>query len=271
MLAVLAALGFLSKHQDKFYLTDVSRNYLLPTSPFYKRAVFVLGKSLMENIKSGFFRTNQRLASPDVATNLDNPVLARTLSQAMHSHSFPAAIGMAMRGNFEGVTRLLDAGGASGTFSIALALRHPAMRLTVMDVPLVQRVADESIASYGLEGRIQTLGRDMFREAWPTGFDAVLFSNIFHDFGWERCMRLARSAFDALESGGRIYLHEMLLGDSKDGPLPAVSFWLGMAAISEGRQYTASEFETMTRDAGFIDFRILPTYGYYSLVSARKP
>lgn len=35
MLGILAALGFLLKRQGAFYLTEVSRNYLLPGKPFY--------------------------------------------------------------------------------------------------------------------------------------------------------------------------------------------------------------------------------------------
>jgi hypothetical protein len=272
MLMVLASLGFLAKYRGEFHLTDVSRNYLLPESPYYKGGVFFLGKALMDAFKTKLLEPKEKLATPEVARGLDGkPELARMLTRAMHGHSFASAMGMAKRGDFNGVTRLLDAGGGSGCFSIALAMHHRALRPTVMDVAPVVPVAQEFIRQYGLEDRVDTLTRDMFNEAWPTGFDAVLFSNIFHDFGWERCMRLARSAYGALEPGGRIYLHEMLLDDAKDGPLAAAAFSLGMIAISEGQQYTASELETMTRDAGFVDFRLLPTYGYYSLLSARKP
>jgi hypothetical protein len=271
-LILLTSLGFLAKYQGKFHLTDVSRNYLLPASPYYKGGVFPLGKSLLTALTPQYLEPGEKMASPEVASSLaGKPELARVLTRAMHGHSFPSAMGMAIRGDFTGVTRLLDAGGGSGCFSIALAMHHPAIRPTVMDVEVVVPITQEFIRAYGLEDRIETLTRDMFNEAWPSGFDAVLFSNIFHDFGWERCMRLARSAFGALQPGGRLYLHEMLLGDAKDGPLAAAAFSLGMVVISEGQQYTAAELETMTRDAGFVDFRVLPTYGYYSLVSARKP
>lgn len=35
LLAVLTALGFLVQHQQKFHLTETSRNYLLPESSYY--------------------------------------------------------------------------------------------------------------------------------------------------------------------------------------------------------------------------------------------
>jgi acetylserotonin N-methyltransferase len=63
----------------------------------------------------------------------------------------------------------------------------------------------------------------------------------------------------------------MLLADTRDGPLPAASFSLMMATGARGKQYSAGELDGMLREAGFGEATVTPTYGYYSLVSARKP
>ena len=60
---------------------------------------------------------------------------------------------------------------------------------------------------------VDTCTVDMFRQAWPKGYDAIFMSNIFHDWDLEINTRLAASAFAALSSGGRIYLHEMLINE----------------------------------------------------------
>jgi acetylserotonin N-methyltransferase len=38
-----------------------------------------------------------------------------------------------------------------------------------------------------------------------------------------------------------------------------------------GGQYTAAEIAAILADSGFRDIETIPTYGYYSLISGRKP
>ena len=70
----------------------------------------------------------------------------------MHSLGFPAAMGMARLGVFAEVRRLLDIGGGSGCFSIALAGRHPALHCTVLDLPPVCTLANQQIIRVWLSG-----------------------------------------------------------------------------------------------------------------------
>jgi len=110
----------------------------------------------------------------------------------------------------------------------------------------------------------------MFREPWPAGYDAVFFSDIFHDWGPKLCRQLTQRSFAALPPGGRIFLHEMLLDETKTGPLPAASYSIGMLLFTQGKQYSAEELEQLLLEEGFQDVSVTPTYGYYSLISARK-
>ncbi len=118
---------------------------------------------------------------------------------------------------------------------------------------------------------MDTLGADMFKQPWPTGYDGVLFANIFHDWDGEHCRALCRQSFDCLPSGGRIYIHEVLLGDRKDGPLVAASFSVTMMLFNKGKQFTFAELEGLLSEAGFREISIQPTYGYYAVVSGTKP
>jgi acetylserotonin N-methyltransferase len=140
-----------------------------------------------------------------------------------------------------------------------------------MELPAMCERAQQYIAGAGVADRVDTRTVDMFREAWPKGYDAVFFSNIFHDWSAETNAALSKSAFDALPAGGRIYLHEMLIADDGSGPLAAASFAVMMLVGTKGRQYSFRELAGFLEGAGFNDVRMTPSYGYYSLVSARKP
>jgi len=217
----------------------------------------------------GLFGETQTPADSWASGEID-PQLARMLSAFMHSHSQPAALGLARTGLLDGVKRLLDVGGGSACFSIALAQQYPELRCTVMDLPVMCELAQGYIDAGGVGARVATQAVDMFRQDWPGGHDAVLMSNIFHDWDAQTCAKLAASAFSALPAGGRICLHEMLMNDDGSGPLSAALFGMQMLVGTKGRQYSATELSQLLEGAGFIDVQARPSYGYFSLVTASK-
>jgi acetylserotonin N-methyltransferase len=273
LLGALAAGGWLVKRGELFHLTDVARNYLLPTSEFYwvpmLRGVRVRDGDLMPVLRT------ENLAPEDrVSVRWERGEMsledARMSNARFHSHSMPAAVGLARNADFSGVRRMLDIAGGSGCYSIQLALHNPALRCTVAELPPVAVDTANYISGYGVADRVDTVSFNMFDDTWPAGYDAIFFSNIYHDWDPKRRADLSRSAFDALPSGGRILLHEMLLADGQDGPLPAALFSV-MMLNTRGKQFSFLELAEELGAAGFRDARVQHTYAYYSLVAATKP
>jgi hypothetical protein len=276
IMAVLAASGFVVQHQGRFQLTDLSRTYLLKGSDVYWVPMLrnvgggrAAAESLMRMLRTDNLAPDDRISRRWERGEM-TPEDARGGNRHMHSHSFPAALGLARNADLGSVRRLLDMAGGSGCFSIALASRYPELRCTVADLPPVAADTLTYIQRYGCEDRVDTLALNMFDEAWPSGYDAIFFSNVFHDWDPGRREDLARRSFQALPPGGRILLHEMLLNSTKDGPLTAALFSVLMLG-TRGKQFSADELDTLLRSAGFADTRVVHTYGYYSLVSATKP
>ena len=278
LLPMLSATGFLVPRLGRYQLTPVARTYLLHDSPYYWGHVFTRSRqdpvtqAIVDKLK-GAAKVDPALPNPGDQWEAGSVSadMAATIARFMHSHSLPAAIGCARNGDFAGVKRLLDVGGGSGVFSIAIAQRHSGMRATVMELPTMCARAKDYIAAEAMSGRIDTVSVDMFREAWPEGYDAIFLSNIFHDWSVETNRKLAAGAFAALPSGGRIYLHEMLMNDEGSGPLPAAAFSIMMLFGTRGRQYSLAELAAILKGAGFRDVAATASYGYYSLVSAAKP
>ena len=71
--------------------------------------------------------------------------------------------------------------------------------------------------------------------------------------------------------GGQIFLHEMLIDERGGGPLTTAAFSLMMLTTTRGKQYSLPELAQLLANAGFVDVRATPSYGYYSIVSASKP
>jgi acetylserotonin N-methyltransferase len=198
------------------------------------------------------------------------PDQTRRCLQVLHSHAFPAAMGLARSGRIAPVQRVLDVGGGTGCFGIALALVQPDLRCTVLERPGICRLADRYIAAYGVQDRVSTQAANLFEDAWPSGHDAIFFSTIFHDWGWEDFRCLVERSFAALPPGGHIYLHEKLLA-AKDGPRLAPSCSTTMLLFEEGTHCTAGDLDQLLSHVGFADIAVFPAYGFFSLISGRKP
>jgi len=279
LLPVLGHLGLMKFIDGAWQLSAQARYYLLEESPYCWSGVFrregrmmtrhqllveaVTGK---KNEHDGKDRPAESWESGQVKKDM-----AKEITAFMHSHSMAAAQGMTRTGDFGGVSRVLDVGGGSGCFAIAMAQAMPSVSCTVMELPAICELAEEYVAKENLSDRIDTVTVDMFREKWPTGYDMHFFSNIFHDWSFDTCRELAKSSFEALEPGGKIMLHEMLLNDGGKSPYPAIAFSLLMAIGTRGQQFTLPDLHDILSSAGFTNISSENTYGYYSIVSAEKP
>ena len=279
-LGVLTSLKFLVQYNGRFYNTEVTRNYLLPESP-YNWGELLTSSSASTDLKAAVTEALQRKETEEervvkmvsMLKDVENVDWdhVKLIAQKSHIRSLPAAMGVAKWADFTGVTRLLDMGGGCGSFCIVLALQYPDMKFTVADLPATCKVAKECIAEYGLQDQIAVNPVDMFEDEWPSGHDAVFFSNIFHDWELERSAYLTEKSFDILPSRGRIYLHELLLNDTKDGPHALKVYSLGLQLATKGTLFAAQELDELLTKYVFKDITITHTFGYHSLVTGKKP
>ena len=200
-----------------------------------------------------------------------DPGKARAFTAAMHAISERPAAGVAEVADVAGVRRLLDVGGGSGALSIALARRHSELRCTIFDLAVVCPLALEYATGAGVAAQLDLYAGDMFRDAWPEEHDAVLLSQILHDWSFDTGRALVQHAFDVLPPGGRILVHEKLVDDDERGPLANALVHLDMLVWTEGQQYTQAELRRLLEGVGFVAVTHKPTAGYWSLVEARRP
>ena len=288
LVRLLAALRLLLVRDGRYHLGDEARTFLVKGSPWYWAPMASVAVSewhrdrLLEKLRQ---RASDQVTGPegtplvstegraadDWAAGHVSPQRAREVAARMHAHSVPAAVGVARHYDFRGVTRVLDVGGGSGCFMVAIAQAHPHLHCTVMELPAMCEAASGYIQAGGVADRVDTCAVDMFRQAWPRGYDALFFSNIWHDWNVRTCQWLAARAFEALPSGGRILLHEMLLDDEGAGPVAAASFSLLMLLATQGQQFTFGELRAILERAGFAGVAATATHPYYSVVTSYKP
>jgi len=275
LLGVLAGLGLLEQHKGKYYLTEHSKIYLVKESPFYWGPMLLSDSmpehhnKLLEALENDKPTTGKVVFDWEAGQLSDETAKAQT--ESMHAHSFPAAIGVAQNFDWSQHHKILDIAGGSGCFSIKIAQNYPKIHCTVLELPAVCKLVQEYAKQFGVSKQVDTISLNMFKEDWPFGYDVHFFSNIFHDWSLETNHQLANSSFKALPSGGKIFLHEMILDDGNDGPVTTACFSMHMLLYTRGNQFTFVELETLLKESGFKDIQITKTYGYYSLVSGTKP
>jgi len=287
LLRLLAGLDLIVPRGGKYQLTDEARLYLVKTSPFYWGNMMRIGvdqwtrERIIARLKeNGSHEAAGPEGTPAVsqegrpadgwAAGKISIEQAHVIAAGMHSHSLPAAIGAARNYDFAGINKILDVGGGSGCFMIAMAQAHPALRCTIMELNTMCEVASSYIKSGEVGAQVDTVAVDMFREPWPKGYDAVFFSNVWHDWNFRTCRWLAKQAFDILPSGGRIMLHEMLLDDGDTGPATPAAFSMQMLLGTQGQQFTFMELKTILETVGYRDIETLATCGYYSITTGYK-
>lgn len=204
------------------------------------------------------------------AAHEDDPERTARFARMMTSISSRPAAALATTVDFSQSSHLLDVGGGSGIFTTTILTAHPHMRGTIYDLAQVQGLAEEALSAAGISARAEMVAGDMFGEAWPSGADVILLSQILHDWTPQQCGQLLSRAFEALPSGGRILIHEKLIEDD-GGPRANALADLDMLYWTEGQQLSRLDAHQWLAAAGFVDTQIQATVGYWSVVSALRP
>lgn len=164
---------------------------------------------------------------------------------------------------------LLDVGGGTGIYSIALLQKNPRLRAIVLDRPEVLKLAREFAASYSVTDRMEFLEGDMFTVSLPAA-DFVLLSNILHDWDVPDCQTLISRCAASLRPGGRLLIHDVLLNDALDGPLAVACYSAQLFTLTEGRAYSAADYRSWLLAAGLRPGESAPTLAHCHLISASE-
>jgi predicted O-methyltransferase YrrM len=207
---------------------------------------------------------------------MEHEAAARRLTLALAGRAKNVAPAMAAKllvgdGMGGDSTTLLDLGGGTGIYSIALVQKNPRLRAIVFDRPEVLKVAAEMAAEYGVTDRVTLVPGDMFVDPLPRDCDLVLLSNILHDWDVPECETLVARSAAALRSGGRVVIHDVFLNDALDGPLPIALYSAALFTLTEGRAYSAGEYRMMLEKAGLQAAKeVVPTAIHCGLLEGRK-
>ena len=169
--------------------------------------------------------------------------------------------------------RLLDVGGASGTYTIAFLHSAPEMKATLFDRPEVIEIARERLGKAGVLDRVTLVPGDFYRDQLPSGHDLAFISAIIHQNSNDQNVSLFRNVFRSLDRGGRVVIRDHVMEPDRTRPKEGALFAVNMlVSTAGGRTYTYEEIKACLEQAGFIKMRLLRKGEHMDgLVEAFKP
>ena len=169
-------------------------------------------------------------------------------------------------------THLLDIGGGSGTWTIALLRAQPAATATLFDLPHVIPLARQRLTQTRWIGRVKLVAGDFYADPLPKGCDLAWVSAIVHQNSRPQNRQLFRKVYRALTPGGRSVIRDFLMEPARTAPRAGALFAVNMLVnTARGGTFTLGELRQDLEAAGFGAVRVARREeGMSALVVARK-
>ncbi len=246
----MVALGLLDRRGDEYANTRVARTFLGGASPadvrpllrFWDKISFPAWVNLAEALARG---PEREIVDLDESLQ---PIAAAGIEafQAGPSSALSEILQLPDR------CRLLDIGGGTGSWSIALARRFPGATATVLELPSVVPIARERIAQNGLADRIDVQAGDAVAGELPSGYDAFLVANVVHYWSPEQNRTVLRNIRMAAEPGALLALADFWTDPTHTQPV-AAALMAGEFAVHlrNGDVYSVEEAAEWLDDTGW--------------------
>lgn len=170
----------------------------------------------------------------------------------MHALNVRLAPALVRKLRLPGFRHLLDVGGGSGIWTMALLDANPCATATLFDLPPVIPMARRRLRAAGFTDRVRFVAGDFERDRLPRGADLAWVSAIVHQNSRAQNRALFRNVQQALVPGGWIAIRDVIMDRTRTSPTAGALFAVNMlVATSGGGTYTWPELCEDLRRAGF--------------------
>jgi acetylserotonin N-methyltransferase len=264
LLDACVGLGLLIRDERGYRNTPEASAYLCKSSPtqitgyviYSNDVLWKLWNNLEGAIREGTHRWKETFGwdGPIFSSFFRTEAAKREFMMGMHAFglmSSPQVVGAFDLSNYR---TLVDLGGGTGHLAESACQRYPGLCAVVFDLPEVEPLCTELLASSPIRQRIKFVAGSFFSDPLPAG-DLFAVGRILHDWGEEKIQQLLAGIFERLPNSGALLIAEKLLFEDKSGPMGALSQSLSMLTCTEGKERTLGEYEAILNKIGFVDVR----------------
>jgi len=266
--AAMVGLGLIERDGDRYRNGDAVAAFLAgnpgadlrPMLRFFDKISYPTWQQLAAAVRSGqgqaqfgrFDKTEQQIFSAGV-----------------EAFSAPVAAALATSYDFGRHRRVLDVGGGTGSFLVAVLRRHDALKGTLFELPGACAVARQKLANEPEGKRIDVVDGDVFKDPLPAGHDALIVANTVHVFSAAHNIELMRKMRAGVEPGARLLLADLWTDPTHTQP-PGAALMSGefLVIAGEGQAYSEEEAGEWLGQTGWRKLERRPLAGLASLIVA---
>jgi SAM-dependent methyltransferase len=271
ILDCLVALELLSK-QDSVYRTSKRGSLLSAKHPRTELPMVLHLNGLWENW-SGLTETVRTGSNPKrrPVSERDDDSLEAFIG-AMHVVGRSLSKEIADSYDLFPFRKLLDIGGATGTYTMAFLEKNPGMTAALFDLPDVIPMAEKRLEEKGLLARVELVPGDFYTDELPEGCDLALLSAIIHQNSPQENLDLYGKIHRALVPGGKLLIRDHVMDPDRTSPPQGTLFAINMLVNTKGGDtYTFDEIRNALETSGFGEVKLVRKGERMdSLVEAKK-
>ena len=262
----MVALGFVDRQGDRYQNGPVAATFLSGRTPadlrpflrFWNHISYPAWTHLEESIRTG-----------QAAVGHLNEDLVKIFSEGVEAITAGTAMALATTYDFSQHQRVLDLGGGTGSFLLAVLHQHSGLKTTLFEQPDVAALAHKRVVGTPLEEYVNVVKGDFFKDPIPDGHDAVILANVVHLFSPEHNCELLRRTRERVPGGARLLLVDFWTDPTHTQPtfaaLMAGEFQM---FTGEGASYSEEEMREWLQQSGWRALERIPLAGPASLMVA---
>lgn len=268
LLDACVSLGFLEFENDKYKNSHFSLVYFVEGQRFYVGDFLKLvnDESLQWFQLPDIIRGNEKINRELPYIRSDYKTFIRAMNNIGNLGEAEALKDMV---DLSGCKRMIDAGGGSGIYSVALCQKYPELHSTIVDVKDTLVVTKELIADRQEKSRIALREGDFLKDSLGDNVDVVLLSDVIYEESIARIV--LRNAWDSLAQNGVLIIRGYYADPEKSRPLFGALFaFKELVDNAQRKIMTISMLEKNVREIGFRIIRVTPLTEYSFVLVGKK-
>jgi ubiquinone/menaquinone biosynthesis C-methylase UbiE len=264
----VVSLGLIERDGERYTNSAVAAAFLTASGPGDMRPALRLGNQITFPRWTRFeeaVRTDERIFGELSFTEHEQAIFSSGVETftAGHAQALPTAY------DFSQHRRLLDLGGGTGSFLLAVLARHPHLRATLFERPAAAAVARERLKNEPLADQIDIVTGDFFHDPIPDCHDVIIIAHVLHCFTTERNHALLQRLRQRVPDGARLLLIDFWTDPTHTEPRAAALMAGEFLLEVGGDVYSADEAKSWLQDTGWQMQQHSPLAGPATLITAK--
>ena len=190
-------------------------------------------------------------------------------SAGVESFTAQVAAALSTSYDFSNHRRVLDVGGGTGSFLVAVLRRQSTLRGTLFELPGACAVARQRLAHEPEGTRIEIVEGDIFKDPLPEDHDVLILANTVHVLSAAHNVELLGKMRAAVSPSARLLLADLWTDPTHTQPAAAAMMSGEFLVISgEGQAYSEAEADEWLKQTGWRKLERKPLAGLGSLIVA---